>query len=104
MVHLIPYQLPYQLPITSKMFEKYLWKSDILSKDAGRIRKWNIVRKWVQSKRLKLYGYKIICKNLHEQFNIKNIRTFTSRKYEIIYLSVRGLSRGKFQGKCVLIL
>ena len=36
MVHLIPYQLPYQLPITSKMFEKYLWKSDILSKDASR--------------------------------------------------------------------
>ena len=35
------------------MFEKYLWKSDILSKDAGH-RHWsNIGRKWVNSKSFK---------------------------------------------------
>ena len=38
---------------TSKMFEKHLWKIDILSKDAGQrpttwfLHKWNIGRKWV---------------------------------------------------------
>ena len=37
----------------SKMFEKHLWKIDILSKDAGQrpttwfLHKWNIGRKWV---------------------------------------------------------
>ena len=41
-----------QLVFTSKIFEKHLWKSDILSKDADRwfLHKWKISQKWVNVK------------------------------------------------------
>ena len=45
------------------MVGKYLWKRDILSKDAGQKveNKWNIGRKWVKmANRLKPYGINVL--------------------------------------------
>ena len=58
------------------MFEKHLWKSDILSKDAGRLHKFGIGRKWVNG-----HEYTVVSSTKLRSFVslMKNIKSFTKR-------------------------